>query len=72
MIELDLRGYDCPMPVVKVMKAMGKNPGVAIAVLVDKESGTDDIARYASKRKYSVNVEKMSEAFRVTLKPLKV
>lgn len=72
MIELDLRGYDCPMPVIKVMKAIEKNPGVVLKVLVDKHSGTDDIARYASKKRYAIYVEKIPEAFQVTLTPLKV
>jgi TusA-related sulfurtransferase len=70
MVEVDLTGYECPMPVVKAMKAIEKNPGMAI-FLVDKESSCDDIARMAKKRGYISSAEKTDEHFRITLTPKK-
>jgi tRNA 2-thiouridine synthesizing protein A len=69
MVELDLRGYECPMPVVKVMKAMEKNPDAILKIWVDKASAVDDIARYAAKKKYAAHPEKIDREFLVTLSP---
>ena len=69
MVEIDLRGYECPMPVVKTMKALEKNPGEVISVLVEKESSCDDISRMSQKKDYSVEVEKVSGDYRLTLTP---
>ena len=69
MVEMDLRGYECPMPVVKTMKAIEKNPGEVITVLVEKESSCDDISRMSQKKNYAVRVEKVSRDYRVTLTP---
>ena len=69
MVEMDLRGYECPMPVVKTMKAIEKNPGEVISVLVEKESSCDDISRMSQKKNYAVSVEKVSRDYRLTLTP---
>ena len=69
MVEIDLRGYECPMPVVKTMKAIEKNPGVVISVLVEKESSCDDISRMSQRKGYSAKTEKISGDYRVTLTP---
>ena len=69
MIEMDLRGYECPMPVVKTMKAIEKNPGEVIVAVVEKESSCDDISRMSQKKDYSAKVEKIGVDYRVTLTP---
>jgi TusA-related sulfurtransferase len=69
MVEIDLTGYECPMPVVKAMKVIEKNPGMAISLLLDKESACDDIARMAQKRGYTSRAEKMDGHFRIILAP---
>ena len=70
MIELDLWGYECPMPVVKVLKAMEKNPGEPILARVEKASSCDDIERVGKKRGYCVKIEGVNGDFRVMLSPL--
>ena len=35
MIELDLRGLSCPIPVVKAKQAIDKNPGELITILLE-------------------------------------
>jgi TusA-related sulfurtransferase len=70
VIELDLWGYECPMPVVKVLKAMEKNPGEDILALVEKKSSCDDIERICKKRGYSVKIEGVNGDFRVMMTPL--
>ena len=69
MLEIDLSGYECPMPVVKAMKVIEKNPGMAVSFLVDKASACDDIARIAQRRRYSSKSEKADGRFRITLTP---
>ncbi len=71
MIELDLRGYECPMPVVKTLKAIDKNPGADFLILVEKESTCDDITRFCKRRGYAVKVEGTKGDYRLTLKPVK-
>ena len=70
MLEIDARGFNCPVPVVNTMKAIEKNPGVAIAVLLETETSRDDITRLAERRGYSVKVEKVSGDYRLTLTPV--
>jgi len=70
VIDLDLWGYECPMPVVKVLKVLEKNPGKSILARVEKASSCDDIARIAKKRGYSAKIEGVNGDFRVTLAPL--
>ena len=35
MIEIDVRGLSCPIPVVKTKQAMEKHPGQTILVLLE-------------------------------------
>ena len=69
MVEIDFRGFNCPIPVVNTMKAIEKNPGVPLTVLLETETSRDDISRLAEKRGYSVKVEKVSGDYRLTLTP---
>jgi tRNA 2-thiouridine synthesizing protein A len=57
MIELDLRGLSCPIPVVKTKQAMEKNPGETIAVLLETSVARENVSRLAVSKKYSVRVE---------------
>ena len=68
-IELDCRGLSCPLPVVKVQKAMGASPVKAIMVLVDSEVAKENLSRLAAARGYSLGLEKTDGVFRLTLRP---
>ena len=61
MIELDLRGLSCPIPVVKTKQAIDKNPGEAIAVLLETAVARENVSRLAASRKYSVKIETMAQ-----------
>jgi tRNA 2-thiouridine synthesizing protein A len=69
MVEIDVRGFNCPIPVVNTMKAIDKNPGVIIAVLLETETSRDDVSRLAERRGYSVKVERVSGDYCLTLTP---
>lgn len=69
MIEVDARGLSCPIPVVKAQKALEKNPGAEIVVLVNDRVAKENVSRLAQSKGYSVNAEKSDDDFRLLLKP---
>lgn len=69
MIEVDVRGLSCPIPVVKSKKAMEKNPGQSITVLTDNEVSKENVSRLAQNSGYAVQVEKTADGYRVVLTP---
>ena len=69
MIEVDARGYSCPIPVVKTKRAMDSNPGVELGVLVSEAVAKENIARLANSNGYYVNTEKVNDDFKLTLIP---
>ena len=70
MIELDLRGLSCPIPVVKTKHAFEKNPGETIMVLLETSVARENVSRLAEAKKYSVKVEAMAnEEYRLFLTP---
>jgi tRNA 2-thiouridine synthesizing protein A len=71
MIEVDARGYSCPIPVVKTDQAIGKNPGVELHVLVDTEVAKENVTRLAESKGYSVEFEHTGDEYKVTMKPVK-
>lgn len=69
MIEIDVRGFSCPIPVVKTKKAIDENPDQPITVLVETAVSRENVSRMAQSRGYSVEVEEVSDAYRLLLSP---
>lgn len=70
MIEIDVRGFSCPIPVVKTQKAMQDNPGEELAVLVETEVSKENVSRLAESRKYSIEEKTVSgDEYVLTLRP---
>ncbi len=70
MIEIDVRGFSCPIPVVKTQKAMQDNPNEELAVLVETEVSKENVSRLAESRKYSVAEKAVSDdEYVLTLTP---
>jgi tRNA 2-thiouridine synthesizing protein A len=69
MIEVDARGFSCPIPVVKTKKAMKDNPGKELAVLVDSNVAKENVTRLGESEGYTVSGTKIDEDYKVTLKP---
>ncbi len=69
MIEVDSRGFSCPIPVVKTKKAFDENPKEPITVLVDTEVSKENVSRLAKSRGYSVEVEQTEDGFRLLFTP---
>ena len=70
MIEIDVRGLGCPIPVVKTKQAMEKNPSATITVLGDTSVSQENILRLAETKKYSAeSIQAAGEEYRLVLKP---
>ncbi len=70
MIEVDVKGLSCPIPVVKTKKVMEENPKATISVLINSNVAKENVTRLAESKKYSVKVEDAgAEDFKLVLKP---
>jgi len=70
MIEVDVKGLSCPIPVVKTKQAMENNPKEKIAVILDSNVSRENVSRLAESKKYSVKVAQAgAEEFKLVLKP---
>ncbi|OGO01317.1 MAG: SirA family protein [Chloroflexi bacterium RBG_13_53_26] len=69
MMEVDARGFSCPIPVVKTKEAIDNNPSAPLSVLVESEVSRENVSRLARSRGYSVKVERIEDGFRLLLSP---
>ena len=69
MVEVDVRGFSCPVPVVRTKKAMEQNPKEVLVVFVETAVSKENVSRLAESQGYSVKVEEVSGEYRLTLKP---
>jgi len=69
MTEVDVRGFSCPIPVVKTKKAIEENPEEEITVLVESNVSRENVTRLAESRGYSVTVEEVPDGYQLLLKP---
>lgn len=69
MVEVDVRGFSCPVPVVRTKKAMEQNPGEILTVLIETAVSKENVSRLAGSQGYSVEVEEVSGEYRLTLTP---
>jgi tRNA 2-thiouridine synthesizing protein A len=71
MIEVDVKGLSCPIPVVKTKQAMENNPKEKITVILDSNVSRENVSRLAESKKYSVKAEQASgEECKLILTPL--
>ncbi len=71
MIEVDVRGFSCPIPVVRTKKALDENPGEPVTVLVESEVSKENVSRLAGSRGCSVEVKEAPDGFHLLLSPQK-
>jgi tRNA 2-thiouridine synthesizing protein A len=69
MIEVDARGFSCPVPVVKSRKAMEDNPTEKVSVLVETAVSKENVTRLARNSGYNVEVEEVGDEYRLVLTP---
>lgn len=65
---LDVRGLNCPMPVLAVQREVKTNAPKTLEVLADHMTAVQNIQRFASSQGYSVKMEETSDGdYRLTL-----
>jgi tRNA 2-thiouridine synthesizing protein A len=70
MIQIDVRGFGCPIPVIKAKKAMEENPGQPITVLVQTAVSRENLTRLANSKQYGIEVEEAGKSeYRIVLTP---
>ncbi|HEY94724.1 MAG TPA: SirA family protein [Dehalococcoidia bacterium] len=69
MIEIDVRGYSCPIPVVNTKKAIKENPGKELIVLVESAVSRENVTRLAQSEGYTAQVEETDDGYKLVLKP---
>lgn len=69
MVEVDVRGFSCPVPVVQTQKAMEKNPKEVLTVITETATSKENVARLAENRGYSVKIDQVEGDYRLTLTP---
>lgn len=69
MIEVDVRGFSCPIPVVKTKEAIERYPNQPVTVLVESDVSKENVCRLAEGRGYGVSVDRIEDGFRLSLNP---
>ena len=69
MIVVDVRGFSCPIPVVKAKEAMKEYPNEELIVTVDTAVAKENVTRLARSERYSVEVESIGDEFHLRLIP---
>ncbi|MBC7074723.1 MAG: sulfurtransferase TusA family protein [Syntrophomonadaceae bacterium] len=69
MVKIDVRGLSCPIPVVKVKKAMEENPNQPIEVMTDSQVSRENVSRLAENSGYTVKEEENGREFKLYLEP---
>jgi tRNA 2-thiouridine synthesizing protein A len=69
MIEVDVRGYSCPIPVVNTKKAIKDNPGKELTILVESAVSKENVTRLAQSEGYAAQVEEIDDGYKLVLKP---
>jgi tRNA 2-thiouridine synthesizing protein A len=69
MVEVDVRGFSCPIPVVRTNKAIEENPNETVTVLVESSVTKENVSRLAQSKGYSIKVEEVEDGFHLLLSP---
>jgi TusA-related sulfurtransferase len=69
MFEVDALGLACPIPVVRVQKAMASHPNELLLVKVDSGTAKEHVTRLAEGKGYSVKAEQLKGEIHLELIP---
>ena len=69
MIEVDVRGFSCPIPVVRTKQAIKDNPKEDLTVLVESAVSKENVSRMAESEGYSARVEEVEDGYKLHLSP---
>jgi TusA-related sulfurtransferase len=63
--ELDARGLNCPIPVVKTKKALEEMEKGELIIIIERPDGCENVKRFAESQGCSVAVEEKGKLFYV-------
>ena len=69
MFEVDVLGLACPIPVVRVQKAMAGHPAEPLLVKVDSGTAKEHVTRLAESKGYTVKTEQFKGEIHLELTP---
>ena len=69
MIEVDVRGFSCPIPVVRTKQAIKDHPKEDLTVLVESAVSKENVSRLAESEGYSARVEEVEDGYKLHLSP---
>jgi len=69
MVEFDVRGFSCPIPVVRTQKAIEDNPNEILTVVTETRVTRENVSRLAQSKGYTVKVEEGGDDFYIQLIP---
>jgi tRNA 2-thiouridine synthesizing protein A len=69
MFEVDVLGLACPIPVVRVQKAIASHPGESLLVKVDGATAREHVTRLAESKGYMVKTEQLKGEIHLELTP---
>lgn len=69
MFEVDTMGLACPIPVVRVQKAMAGHSGETLLVKVDTGSAKEHVTRLAETKGYIVKSQQFKDEWHLELTP---
>lgn len=61
--QLDVRGMECPQPVILTKKELEKDDVTAVVTIVDNEVARDNVVRFAKNSNYDVEVEQKEDTY---------
>lgn len=65
--QLDVRGMECPQPVILTKKELKKTDVTAVVTIVDNEVARDNVIRFAKNANYEVEVEQKDENYYIRI-----
>ena len=69
MVEVDVRGFSCPIPVVKTKKAMEEHPRETLTVLIADGTAKENVTRLGESRNYRIDIKEADGEWQLTLTP---
>jgi len=69
MLEVDCLGLSCPIPLVRLQKAIAARPGEPILMKVDTETAREHATRLAEGKGYAVQCTEKGDIFELELTP---
>lgn len=65
MKTLDLRGYSCPLPLIKTKQALEQE--ASLTVIVDEAVAKENILKFAKSQQYHAQCTMQGEYFSITI-----